>query len=62
MEELTLYRVDARGRLNLAGVVADGVEYYTATKDPSGNGTIVLSPVKVATTAVKRAAGADEQE
>lgn len=60
MDELTLYRVDARGRLNLAGVVADGVEYYTATKND--NGTIVLSPVKVATTAVKRAAGADEQE
>lgn len=52
VEPLTLYKVDGRGRLNLAGVVADGTEFYTATQGDGG--LIFLAPVKVATTAVKR--------
>lgn len=52
MTELTLYRVDGRGRLNLDGIVTEGVEFYTATKDDDG--IITLGPVKVATTAIKR--------
>jgi len=56
---LTLYRVDGRGRLNLSGVVADGIEFYSATKDPGG--TITLVPVRVATTAVKRTTGEDAE-
>jgi len=52
MPELTLYRVDARGRVNLDGIVDKGIEFYTAEKDDDGS--IHLDPVKVATTAVKR--------
>jgi hypothetical protein len=54
VEPLTLYRVDGRGRVNLTGVVADGVEFYTATRN--GDGTVTLAPVRVATTSVKRTA------
>ena len=49
---LVLYRVDGRGRVNLSDVVADGTEFYTATKN--ADGTITLAPVRVATTTVKR--------
>lgn len=54
---MTLYRVDGRGRVNLSGLVGDGVEFYTATKN---DGLIVLAPVRVATTSVKRTS-ADEE-
>lgn len=53
MTDLTLYRVDGRGRINLDGVVADGVEFYTAETSPDG-GSIVLTPVKVVSTTTKR--------
>lgn len=49
--ELVLRQVDGRGRLNLEGIVTPGA-HYTAT--PDADGAIVLSPVKVLTTAVKR--------
>lgn len=49
---LTLYKVDGRGRVNLSGLVPDGVEFYTA--EPDTDGTITLSPVKVATTSATR--------
>lgn len=56
--DLVLHRVDGRGRINLEGVVQDGVEFYVATEYAPGAditaGSIVLTPVKVATTAVKR--------
>lgn len=55
---LTLYRVDGRGRVNLSGVVADGTEFYSATKNPDG--TITLAPVRVATTTAKRSTVDDE--
>lgn len=58
MTELTLYRVDGRGRLNLDGIVSDGVEFYTADKDDDG--VITLNPVKVATTAIKRTTDAPD--
>lgn len=59
MAELTLYRVDARGRLNLAGVIGKGVEFYTAELELDEltnfeTGRIILAPVRVATTSVKR--------
>ena len=54
---ITLYRVDGRGRVNLAGVVADGVEFYSAVQ--RADGTILLVPVLVSTTAVKRNASED---
>lgn len=54
---MTLYRVDGRGRVNLSGLVGDGVEFYTATKT---DGLILLAPVRVATTSVKRTS-ADEE-
>lgn len=56
--DLVLHRVDGRGRVNLDGIVAPGVEFYTATMqldDGDETGDIILSPVKIATTAVKRA-------
>jgi len=62
--DLVLHRVDGRGRVNLDGIVAPGVEFYTADKhlDADGNatGAIFLSPVKIATTAVKRTSATDE--
>lgn len=56
---LTLYRVDGRGRVNLSGVVADGTEFYTATRH--ADGTITLAPVRVATTVIKRT-GEDQND
>lgn len=62
--DLVLHRVDGRNRLNLDGVVAPGVEFYTAEVEETDDdhiptGRIILSPVKVATTAVKRTAEAE---
>lgn len=54
MSDLTLHRVDARGRVNLDGFVDPGVEFYEV--DKADDGVIRLHPVKVviATTAPKR--------
>lgn len=56
--DLALHRVDGRCRVNLEGIVDKGVEFYTADRctDVDGNqtGEIILTPVKVVTTAVKR--------
>jgi hypothetical protein len=56
--DLVLHRVDGRGRVNLDGIVDKDVEFYTAERltgaDGTETGAIVLSPVKIATTAVKR--------
>lgn len=56
--DLVLHRVDGRGRVNLEGIVAADVEFYTAVRvtddDGDDTGAIVLEPVKIATTAVKR--------
>lgn len=62
--DLVLHRVDGRGRVNLDGIVEPGVEFYTATRGTADDGTdtglIVLAPVKIATTAVKRTSTTDE--
>lgn len=59
MDQLTLYRtVGALNRVAL-GDLADGVEYFTATKtteaDGSQTGAILLTPVRIADGATKRA-------
>jgi hypothetical protein len=55
---MTLFRVDGRGRVNLSGVVADDVEFYSAVKGDGG--MIILAPVQIATTSIKRGATGDE--
>lgn len=49
---LRFYAVDGRGRVNLAGLVEPGAQFYRADKEP--NGVITLTPVEIVTTAVKR--------
>jgi len=51
---LRFYAVDGRGRVNLAGLVEPGAQFYRADKAP--NGVITLTPVEIVTTAVKRTA------
>jgi hypothetical protein len=58
--DLLLHRVNARGHINLSGLVAEGVEFYSAIKD-EGDGSITLHPVRVATTVAKRGSVDDEQ-
>lgn len=58
--DIVLYRADARGRLNLEGVLPAGVEHFTA--EPQGDGSILLRPVTVKTTSVRRSAETDGAE
>lgn len=53
MPKLTLYKVGARGRVQLDGHATDG-DFYTVAKDEDG--VITLSPVDVQTTSTKRTA------
>lgn len=59
MPDLTLYRADGRGRLNLAALITDGTEFYTA--DKLEDGAIVLTPVTVVSTTIKRTTESDDQ-
>lgn len=52
MQSLTLYSVDTRGRINLDGIVDEGVEFYQAEK--AADGVITLHPVEIAKTTVRR--------
>lgn len=63
-QSLILALADARGRLNLDGTVTPGTHYIVNPMigaDGEPNGTVMLTPVKVATTAVKRAASDEDQ-
>lgn len=43
---LTLYKMGATGRANLAGLVSPGVEFYTGERDDK-TGVVTLTPVKI---------------
>lgn len=45
MDELTLHRVSAGGRISLEGIVDPEIEFYTAAR--AEDGLIVLRPVAV---------------
>lgn len=46
MDALTLYKMGATGRANLAGLVSPGVEFYTGARDDR-TGVVTLTPVKI---------------
>jgi len=51
--ELTLYRADDNGMINLSGIVPPGTHYTAARNENTG--VVRLTPVKVATTAAQTA-------
>lgn len=60
MDTLTLYKMGATGRANLAGLVTAGVEFYTGERDDR-TGVVTLTPVKINAPGGTRTA-ADEVE
>lgn len=54
--DLTLHVADENGLINLGGVVPPGAHYTAARNENSG--VVRLTPVKVATTAVRTASPA----
>lgn len=61
-DALTLYKMGATGRANLAGLVAPGVEFYTGARDDR-TGVVTLKPVKInAPGGTRTAADADDDD
>jgi hypothetical protein len=57
VDALTIALADARGRLNLSGVAVPGQHYIVNVEidaDGERTGAVRLTPVNVATTAIKR--------